>query len=136
MSASLNNFIKYSSTTLISTQIIYEFKTRKALDLLRVDVSVVATNNANDVFAANSAVATIYLVINNAENNNVSAVSSLASYQSHHIDAKNVIVFAALRMKKLYNRRYQSRFFKVEDLVNLRLHREYRISAIKSKKLS
>ena len=80
MLALLNNFIKYSSTTLISTQIIYEFKTRKTLDLLRVDVSIAATNNANDVPAANFAVVTAYSVINNTENNNVSAVSSLASY--------------------------------------------------------
>ena len=135
MSALLNNFIKYSSISLAPTQIIYGFKTREALDLLRVDVSAAATDNANDVPAANSAVATVYSVINNAENDNVPAVSPLASYQPHHIDAKNAIAFAALRMKELYNRRHQPRFFKVGDLVNLRLHRGYRVSAIKSKKL-
>ena len=76
------------------------------LDLLRVDVSIVAINNVNDILAANFAIAIIYLIINNIENNNVSAISSLASYQLHHIDAKNVIIFVALRIKKLYNRRY------------------------------
>ena len=104
--ALLNNFIKYSSTILISTQNIYEFKTRETLDLLRVDISIVATNNVNDVLAANFAIAIIYLVINNTENNNISAISLFASYQSHHIDTKNVIAFAALRIKKLYNKRY------------------------------
>ena len=37
MSASLNNSTKYSSTTKALTQILYSFRTREALDLLRLD---------------------------------------------------------------------------------------------------
>ena len=37
MSASLNNFTKYSSISLISTQILYSFRIREALDLLRIE---------------------------------------------------------------------------------------------------
>ena len=78
--ALLNNFIKYNSTILIFTKIIYEFKIRKALNLLRVNISIVDTNNANDVLAVNFVIAIVYLIINNIENNNVSIISSLASY--------------------------------------------------------
>ena len=78
--ALLNNSIKYNSTILIFTKIIYKFKIREALNLLRVDVSIVDTNNANDIFAINFVIAIVYLVINNIENNNISIVSSLASY--------------------------------------------------------
>ena len=78
--ALLNNFIKYNSTILISTKIIYEFKIRKALNLLRVDVSIIDTNNANDVLVVNFVIAIVYLIINNIENNNVSIISLFASY--------------------------------------------------------
>ena len=63
MSASLNNSTKYSSTSLAPTQIIYGFKTREALNLLRIeepdsdfranDVPTVTDNRADDVPAAN-----------------------------------------------------------------------------------
>ena len=38
-------------------------------------------------------------------------------------------------MKEYYDSHHQPRFFKVGDLVNLRLHRGYRVLAIKFKKL-
>ena len=62
--------------------------------------------------------------------------TDVSAYRSAHIDVKDIIIFAAIRIKELYNRLYRSKFFKVGDLVNLRLHREYRVLAIKSKKLS
>ncbi len=37
MSAALNNSVKYSSTTQTPTQVLYGFRTREALDLLRID---------------------------------------------------------------------------------------------------
>ena len=37
MSAALNNSTKYSSTNRTPTQLIYGFRTREALDLLRID---------------------------------------------------------------------------------------------------
>ena len=38
-------------------------------------------------------------------------------------------------MKEYYDARHQSKFFKIGNLVNLRLHRGYRVPAITSKKL-
>ena len=56
-------------------------------------------------------------------------------YRPSHIDAKDAIAFASLRMKEYYDAKHQPQFFKVDDLVNLRLHRGYNVPAIKSKKL-
>ena len=56
-------------------------------------------------------------------------------YRPSHIDVKNVIVFVFLKMKEAYNIRYQFIFFKVKDLINLRLYKNYKISAITSKKI-
>ena len=56
-------------------------------------------------------------------------------YRSSHIDIKDVIVFASLKMKEVYNFKYQLMFFNVKDLVHLRLHKDYKISVITSKKI-
>ena len=64
-----------------------------------------------------------------------SRIVIINEYRSSHINVKNVIVFVFLKMKKAYNARHQFIFFKVEDLVNLRFHKGYKISAIISKKI-
>ena len=56
-------------------------------------------------------------------------------YRPSHIDVKNVIVFASLKIKKIYNARHQFIFFKVKDLVNLRLYKNYKVFIITSKKI-
>ena len=56
-------------------------------------------------------------------------------YRPSHIDVKNVIVFASLKMKETYNIRHQFIFFKVEDFVNLRLYKSYKVFIITSKKI-
>ena len=53
---------------------------RETLNLLRVDISIIATNNTNDIIIINFAIAIIYLVINNIDDNNISILDSLASY--------------------------------------------------------
>ena len=58
-------------------KIIYEFKTRKALNLLRVDISIIVINNANNMLIINFIIATIYLIINNINKNNLFIISSL-----------------------------------------------------------
>ncbi|KAA6406402.1 MAG: hypothetical protein FRX48_09818 [Lasallia pustulata] len=40
----------------------------------------------------------------------------MAKYQPTHIDAKDVIAFAAIKMKEFYNSRHKPVFFKVGDL--------------------
>ena len=61
---------------------------------------------------------------------------NVSAYRLAYINIKDVIIFVAIRIKKLYNKRFRSKFFKIENLINLYLYREYKILAIKSKKLS
>ena len=61
--------------------------------------------------------------------------AAMHEYRPSHIDAKDAIAFAALRMKDYYNARHQPQFFNVNDLVNLRLHKGYQIPTIGSKKI-
>lgn len=154
MSASLNNSTKYSSTSLAPTQIIYGFKTREALDLLRIeepdsdfranDVPTATDNRADDVPAANdnpnatinATTASAYPAIRSAaDENDAPALGPLADYRPCHVDAKDAITCAAMRMKEWYDKSHQPKFFKLGELVKLRLHRGYRVPAIKSKKL-
>ena len=70
------------------------------------------------------------------ESSNSHVIVDVSAYRLAYINIKDAIIFVAMRIKKLYNRHYRSKFFKIENLINLRLYREYRILAIKSKKLS
>ena len=65
----------------------------------------------------------------------ISRIAIMNEYRSSHINIKNVIAFASLKMKKVYNARYQLIFFEVKDLINLRLYKDYKISVITSKKI-
>ena len=62
-------------------------------------------------------------------------IATINEYRSFHIDIKDVIAFASLKMKKIYNARHQFIFFKIENLINLRLHKNYKVSIITSKKI-
>ena len=62
-------------------------------------------------------------------------VAAIDEYRPAHIDAKDTIAFALLKMKEIYDARHQPLFFKEGDLVNLRLYRGYSIPAIKFKKI-
>ena len=65
----------------------------------------------------------------------ISRIVIINEYRSSYIDVKDAITFASLKMKKIYDTRHQFIFFKIEDLVNLRLHRGYKVSVIISKKI-
>ena len=199
--AALNNSIKYSSTSLAPTQIMYGFRTREALDLLRADNKVPDEDESRAARPddhvssqrpdenSQSPVATHPVTrsatrraINDAINPPVDpavthdpavgtpvrspeasvppAVAhdptsrpvgrppsrsqkpsrtllkhsrtllkpvAMTDYRPSHIDAKDAIAFAAMRMKAYYDSRHQARFFDVNDLVNLRLNRGYQI---------
>ena len=56
-------------------------------------------------------------------------------YRLSYIDVKDTIAFVFLKMKEVYDIRYQPIFFKEGNLINLRLYREYRVLAIISKKI-
>ena len=195
MSSTLNNFIKYSFTIRISIQILYEFRTRKTLDLLRINdfdlfISKTKIVAITDYSVTRNVTITMYLiVIRNATAEtspaketpliNQRKISSprviisirlstffikklisrqtitfkttfsaketpfiaipriviINEYRPSHIDTKNAIVFISLKMKKVYDTRHQFIFFKVENLINLRLHKNYKISIITSKKI-
>lgn len=51
------------------------------------------------------------------------------------IDVRDAIAFAAMKAKRLYDTHHRPQFFKVRDSVNLRLHRDYMLPAIKNRKL-
>ena len=51
--------------------------------------------------------------------------AAISEYRSCHIDIKNAIAFVALCIKKYYNAHHQLKFFNINDLVNLRLHKDY-----------
>ena len=57
------------------------------------------------------------------------------SYRPKHIDTHDALVFASIRIKKYYNAKYILIFFKVEEHIHLRLHRDYQMIDIQSKKL-
>ena len=46
-------------------------------------------------------------------------------YRSKHIDANDAIAFAAMKMKQYYDLYYQPIYFNIDDLINLRLHKDY-----------
>ena len=207
MSSALNNSIKYNFTIRTFIQVLYEFRTRKALDLLRIDDFDSFTSEARivtitDYFIARNVTVTTYSVIIRSATVETSLAKKISSinqrripssrmvisirlsiffvkeltsrqmvtlmkiiffvrsstsvktsiakktpfiaisriaiineYRSSHIDVKNAIVFASLKMKKFYDTRHQFIFFKIEDLINLRLHKNYKVFIITSKKI-
>ena len=68
MLSTLNNFIKYSFTIRTSIQVLYEFRTRETLDLLRIDDFDSFTSKAKTVaitvyFVARNVTIAVYSVI-------------------------------------------------------------------------
>ena len=59
----------------------------------------------------------------------------MTEYRPTHIDAKDAIAFAAMKMKEYYDSKHTPIFFKVGDLVNLRLHRGFTVPSIQHKKI-
>lgn len=61
--------------------------------------------------------------------------ATMAEYRPTHIDAKDAIAFAAMRIKHYYDANHQPKVFQEGDLVNIRLHKGYHVPAIESKKI-
>ena len=152
MSAALNNSTKYSSTALAPTQVLYGFRTREALDLLRIedpDAQVPATTIAANPITTRSVtraqqgprstpavedfIPAIPTTTPAAEG--LRRPAAMSEYRPSHIDAKDAIAFASLRMKEYYDARHMPKFFSVGDMVNLRLHKGYQVPTITSKKI-
>ena len=60
----------------------------------------------------------------------------VSAYRLAYINIKDIIAFATLKIKDIYDSYYKSIFFKEKDQVNLRLYREYYISTIIIKKIN
>ncbi len=110
LQAALNNSTKYSSTQQSLNEVLFECKIRKTLNLLCVAKSETQTHKMVDVHS-------IQLTIMN-------------NYQSAHIDAKDVIDFAAMQMKYYYDERHQPLYFQPDNMMNLHLHWEYTLSSL------
>ena len=80
--------------------------------------SVVSQSSTADVFSTRYSEATLN-----------------ASYRPKHIDAHDALVFASVRMKKYYDVKHTSMFFRVGEHVHLRLHRGYQMTEVQSRKL-
>ncbi|MCJ1459589.1 hypothetical protein MMC28_009968, partial [Mycoblastus sanguinarius] len=152
------------STAKALTQILYGFRTREALDLLRLDDPDAATTpaevNTNEVDNAipevniktvnahpvtrsandaatrsvNNEAATSTRTVNNDTATDTRPVA-MDEYRPTHIDAKDAIAFAAMKMKEQYDKYHRLMFFNKGDLVNLRLHRGYHVPGVISKKI-
>lgn len=57
-------------------------------------------------------------------------------YKPAYIDAKNAIAFVFMQMKHYYDKTHMSRYFWVNDMVNLHLHQGYSLLSIENKKLN
>ena len=53
------------------------------------------------------------------------------SFFSVHIDAQEVIAFAAMLIKKHYDKKHTSKFFSSDDKITFCLHKKYTISLTK-----
>ncbi len=137
MTAALNNSTKYSSTNKTPTEIMYGFRTREALDLLKPDTCTAQAA----AFPTITALPTRTSVTPPARAPRRPATEprrtpvAMTDYRPSIIDVKDAIAFASLRMKDYYDSKHIAKFFKVGDLVNLRLYRGYRVPSITSKKL-
>ena len=210
LSHALANSTNFSSTGKTPTEVLYGFRTREALDFLRVEdgqpVDLIEEGHlgngwgsdftaADDLAAANNNVVDAFPVVTRSAGRrqytptpgpaprspapelppasipvstspspNLPAIStssistaptSLAppaghtppppdpplvpnedKYRPCRIDAKDAIAFAAMRMKEYYDSKHKPIFFKVGDMVNLRLHRGYSVPSITKKKIS
>ena len=145
LQAALNNSTKYSLMNLSSNQILFEFQTHETLNLLWTDdsniINIVKTNtyltqSTTDQSHFNRIFSQVKLSNTSHPSKHVKLVI-LDQYRSAHIDVKNVIAFAALQMKFYYDKKHESLFFKVRDMINLHLHHSYTLPDLKTnKKLS
>ncbi len=59
-------------------------------------------------------------------------------YQSVHINVKDTIIYITITyititMKYYYNQKHKSLYFKMKDLINLHLHKDYTLLSLKKK---
>lgn len=118
LQAALNNSTKYSFINLSTNEVLFKFCTCEVLDLLQVD----------ELNIIKSALVTE--LVNTVKSFKKIKLTFVNQYQSAHIDIKDVIVFATLQIKHHYDKKHITRFFDVNNMVNIRLHCEYTLSGL------
>ena len=148
LSHALCNSTNFSSTGKTPTQVLFGFRTREALDFLRVEQGEPVelpqdgdlpqeeadTINANPVRARPNGRRESQELVEEPRQD--LQLANIDDYRPCHIDAKDAIAFASMRMKNYYDLNHKLMFFKVGDLVNLRLHRGFTIPGILHKKIN
>ena len=152
LQATINNSTS-SSISISPNEILYEFKMCESLDLLQIDdLSPYQVNNLSPEqpeevphpTALCQHINTVDPVeeelafpadVEPAMSQLIEQVSEpMKEYRPHHIDAKDALAFAVIRHKDYYDAKHQPQFFWVGDEVNIHLHREYKLSGIKTNK--
>ena len=121
MQAALNNSTKYFSTVKTLTEVLYSFQICKVLNFLQVDKHIKSEDEAASRETQNT--------------NSADLIMMMTEYRLTAINTKNIIAFTAIQMKKYYDNRHKSKFFKVSDMINLQLYWGYTISDIQNKKI-
>ena len=114
----------------------FSFKTREALDLLRLndldepieDIGLYYTNLKADSVEASCKTIPVYPVTLYSD------AVGMDKYRLSYIDAKDAIAFAAIRMKDYYDAQYKLMYFDVRDMVYIRLYKGYKMPGVQSKK--
>ena len=158
LSLALNNSMNFSSTGKTPTQVIYSFRAHEALNFLRAednselinipDINEHLDTNDSDRTEAHPIITcsrtqrctpmttrtrlSAYLENTQLPDRHQAPpiLADMAEYRPTHIDIKDAIAFAAMKMKEYYDSNCKLMFFRLGDLVNLRLHRGYTVSAI------
>ena len=145
LSAVLNNSVKYSITRLAPSEIIYGFKVKEPLDMLGHPALQKASDQSEPLRKALPSSDQLQKASDQSEPfrkaipNGVTQADMtegdafLIDYRPAHRDAKDSLDFASMRMKEYYDTHHQPMFFKVNDLVKLRLHRGYELPGVSSK---
>lgn len=158
MTATLNNSTKYSSTRLAPNEVIYGFKIKEPLDLLRIEGLNLEDLNEIEptpqepqqgpqqgpssrspteerLPKASSSLPQQPPQVRVPAKPSTTHAFPTDTYRPEHIDAQDALAFAAVRMKEYYDAKHKPMFFNVGDFVHLRLHRGYEMAGVQSKKL-
>ena len=120
----LNNSKNYNSTAQTLNQMFYGFKTKEILNLFCVNDPEIKINFNKPETKINTV--SLFPVLPNF----------MDKYRPCHINAKNAIVFVAIKIKKYYDSKHQPKFFQIGDFVNLRFHRNYQLPSVKYPKIT
>ena len=152
MSQALCNSTNFSSTGKTPTEVLFGFRTREALDFLRaedgpsipIQEGAVPGDPIDEAFI-NKVTEAHPITTRAGQRRQHPAIAiptdiddplaAIEKYRPTHVDAKDAIAFAAMKMKQYYDSRHTPTFFKEGDYVNLRLHRGYTVPSIQHKKI-